>query len=105
MWSIFLRGVGVYDKSKQPANPMKELLSSISWDLAYYLEIIFNCFKGLTDHVIKNLPKWKEYIQSPDPLETKLPDEWDKQGIFEKILILKVFRPEKILIATSKYVK
>lgn len=41
---------------------MKELLSSISWDLAYYLEITFDRFKGLTDHISKNLPKWKEYI-------------------------------------------
>ena len=33
-----------------------------------------------------------------------MPDDWDKQGIFEKMLILKIFRPEKILFAASKYV-
>ena len=53
----------------------------------------------------KNIIKWKDYVYSQDPLESKIPDDWDNLDIFEKMLILKICRPEKILFAVSNYVK
>jgi len=50
----------------------------LSWDLAYYLDISFERFKGLTEHMIKHIKKWNDYIYSLDPLESKIPDDWDK---------------------------
>lgn len=40
-----------------------------------------------------------------DPITKKLPDDWEtKLDIFEKILIIKILRPEKIMFAISNYV-
>ena len=38
IWPVFLRGAGVFDKSRQPTNPDKSLISDNSWDLAYFLD-------------------------------------------------------------------
>lgn len=105
LWSILLRGAGIFDKSKQPPNPNKDIISAIAWDLAYYLDTSFDRFKGLTKHITTKFNLWKEYAQSPDPLDAKLPEDWSKTGIFEKMLILKIFRPEKILFCVSRYVQ
>jgi len=47
MWSAFLRGAGVMEKSKLPQNPDKTLITETSWELACYLDITFEPFKGL----------------------------------------------------------
>lgn len=42
---------------------------------------------------------------SADPRKEKLPDGWeDKLDLFEKMMILKIFRQEKIMFAVSDYV-
>lgn len=64
LWSILLRGAGIFDKSKQPINPNKEIISQIAWDLAYYLDSTFDRFKGLTKHIISKINLWKEYATS-----------------------------------------
>jgi dynein heavy chain len=48
---------------------------------------------------------WKEYVKSTDPLVHKLEEPWEsKLDVFEKVLVLKIFRSEKILFAMSNYV-
>ena len=51
LWSVFLRGAGVFDRAKQPPNPDRRLLSAPGWDLAHYLDVTFERFRGLTKHV------------------------------------------------------
>lgn len=107
LWGIFLRGAGVFDKSKQPANPDKSFIQPLSWDLGYALELSFpERFKGFTKHMISKPALWKEYHQSDDPITKKLPEDWHtKLDEFEKMLVLKLFRPEKVMFAISNYVQ
>lgn len=94
LWSMLLRGAGVIDKSKVPPNPDKVMISSIGWDLVFALETKVERFKGLLRHIQTKLPLWKEYATSPDPVEKPLPEDWNNLPLLEKMLILKVFRPE-----------
>ena len=48
LWSSFLRGAGVFDKTKLPINPEKNLITDSAWDLAFFLEISFEKYQGLT---------------------------------------------------------
>jgi dynein heavy chain len=61
MWNVFLRGAGLFDNKSQPKCP--EGLLQTTWDLAYYLEINFKEFEGLTDNLSNQYPMWKEIIQ------------------------------------------
>mmetsp|Transcript_28797 Transcript_28797/g.26008 ORF Transcript_28797/g.26008 Transcript_28797/m.26008 type:complete len:185 (+) Transcript_28797:2723-3277(+) len=37
LWSIFLKGAGVFNKEMQPKNPEPRVIGNLEWDLAYYL--------------------------------------------------------------------
>ena len=105
LWTVFLRGSGLIDKAKQPINPDKLILNDAAWDLAYYLDCTFENFKGLTLNIIKNITFWREYTKSNDPIKMSLEEPWaTKLDTFEKIMILKIFRGEKILFALGNYV-
>jgi len=50
-WNVLLRGAGVLDKGKQPANPDKISISSDGWDLICYLDASFPSFNGITAQI------------------------------------------------------
>ena len=62
LWGILLRGAGIMNKMNQPENPNMHIISSIGWDLAYFLELTFpEKFTRLTEHIIENLSDWEEF--------------------------------------------
>lgn len=68
LWSCLLRGAGPVNRASMPENPSTSLISLISWDLAYYLEITFTeKFGGFTEHIIENISAWEDYCSSNDP--------------------------------------
>ena len=105
IWNIFLRGPSVFDRTNMPPNPDPLMLKEKEWDLAYFMDTNFENFKGLCDDIKANLNQWRDYAGSYNPIEEKLPGEWnDKLNLFEKMVILKMFRSEKLLYAASNYV-
>ena len=61
---------------------------------------------GFHKHIIDKFPLWLKYAQSIDPYEEPLPGDWDKKlDQFEKMTVVKIFRPEKIMFGLSSYVK
>lgn len=103
LWSVFLRGAGVIDKFKRPMNPDKGMFSERSWDLAYHLDSKFPNFSGLTTHLVSKLKMWAAFKE--DPLNEKLPEDWHtKLDAFEKMLIVKLFRPEKVMFTLATYI-
>ena len=61
-------------------------------------------FSGLALHITKNVIFWREYTKAVDPITFYL-NEWEeKLNLFERLLILKIFRGEKIMFAVSSYV-
>ena len=105
LWGVFLRGAGIFDKEDQPVCP-DAIIPAIGWDLAYYLELNFDNYAGLTGDIVSKWPAWKEYCSSVEPLEEKLPGDFqEKLTDFERMLILKIFRPEKLMFGVSNYVQ
>lgn len=106
-WSALLRGAGVFDRDQLPENPNVHILSSLGWELAYFLEITLpDKFTELTSHIEENMAAWEEFAASNDPQLEPLPEPWNgKLDNFERLLILKVFRPEKLLFSFTDYVK
>lgn len=83
-----------------PTNPDPEIISPLSWELAYYLDVNFeDTFQGLCQNIKNRIIKWTEFAQSEKPLEFALPEKWNDLPPFEKMLIVKIFRPEKITFA------
>jgi len=59
----------------------------------------------MTDFV-ENLAKWTEWAESENPHLTRMPGDWsDKLSLFSQLIVIKIWRPEKIMIAFTNYVK
>jgi dynein heavy chain, axonemal len=106
-WNLLLSGAGLYSKEDQPKNPIPALLKKASWDLVCLLEeAIPQYFLALPEHITKNSKQWKSYAFSKQPENAKLPEDFEKLlPSFERLLILKIFRPEKLLFACTNYVQ
>ena len=54
-------------------------------------------FSGVRAHFKANVHSWKSYYDSTQPHVEALPGEWDsKLSIFQKILVLRCLRPDKV---------
>ena len=40
--------------------------------------------------------EWKDYYDSVEPHTHALPKQWDKLGLFQKMIVLRCLRPDKV---------
>ena len=104
-WELFLKGSGVIDRSGQLANPDDNLFNEYNWDLLTVLEKHFIEFSGIQNNMINNLAAWDKYAKSKNPYFEPLPNDFEQLlNRFDRLLILKVLRPELLLGAINSYV-
>lgn len=91
----------------QPENPAPALIPNVPYGLMYSLELNENeVFAGLTESVRENLDKWSEWAKCDKPHQVALPCGWQERLTpFLRLLVLKIFRPEKLLYACGDYVR
>jgi len=109
IWSILLRGPTVFTPEESAAkldSPDNLILGPIAWDSLYSAQIRSQGqFENLTQDIIENWPKWKEWCQTEDPYVSKLPGEWEeKLSNFDKLLVTKCFRGEMIQISMTEFI-
>jgi dynein heavy chain, axonemal len=70
-WNFLLRGSGPLtpeELAKRPENPEPKIITVISWDLLYYIDINeTEVFGGLIDSLVKNWDNWYEWATCADP--------------------------------------
>jgi len=108
-WNLLLRGAGPItpeELKQRPECPDPKILTPIAWDLVYYADLNDSeVFGGLTLSIVKQWSEWEKWATCADPHTTPLPLEWsEKLDNFEKLIVLKIFRPEKLLFAFQNYV-
>lgn len=80
-----------------------ELLKSLL-KLNFHRLSEFETFKGLRENIAKDLPLWQEFFNDDSPQTKKMPKEWNNLGDFHKIMILRCFRPDKLVPAIQSFV-
>lgn len=108
-WNLLLRGAGPItpeEMKKRPENPDTKILGPLSWDLIFYMDLNDpEVYGGITESIEKQWPAWQEWGTCAEPHTTPLPLEWaEKLDNFAKLIVLKAFRPEKLLFAFQNYV-
>jgi len=103
-WNSLLRGASVVSlaqEKEKPANPDPKLISITGWDLLYSLECNEpEIFPSIANDVIDKHEAWHKWYTSENPHEEDLPGEWNTSlTSFQKLIILRAFRPEKLLFA------
>jgi len=104
-WNFFLRGPSVETKRD---NPKPEFIDANVWKNILSLEDINANFIGLAssydDHLSSAM--WRQIIEMDDPIDIELPGGFEERLTpFQKLLLLKVMREEKLILAIKKYVK
>ena len=95
-------GVGLENKLK---NPGAGWLVDKSWDEICRCEDLA-VFKGFRDNFEKNIVAWKEYSDSREPHLASIPDPFnDKLNPFQKMIVLRCIRPDKIQLSVTEFVK
>jgi dynein heavy chain len=87
-------------------NPSTELIPVMGWNLLEVLQTNIPHFEGICQAFVEDFEAWRTYIEDPDPHRAPLPGDWEeKLDNFEKMLLLKCFREEKLMFAISDYVE
>lgn len=88
-------------------NPLKEWLPDISWYSMQKL-IELEGFEQFANQVEKEAPaRFKDWYNSLNPEDDKLPLEWKKldQMLFQKMLVVRVMRPDRVTTALDNFVR
>ncbi|XP_011298266.1 dynein heavy chain 7, axonemal-like [Fopius arisanus] len=100
-WMFLLTGgVGLDNPDRNPT----EWLPSKSWDELCRLDDVPG-FTGLKLKFIENIGKWKEIFDHREPQSQKFPQPFDKITLFEKMLILRCLRPDKVVPSVQLFVE
>lgn len=109
-WNLLLRGTATMsdnDKKKQLPNPLpKNILTDLAAEFIFSAEVALpEVYSGLTQSFKENEAVWLEWAQCEQPQIDPLPLDWkEKLSDFQKLILLKAFRPEKIAFAFQIYV-
>lgn len=87
-------------------SPDKLMLASIPWAILYSAELRSEGqFENLTQDIVDHWAKWKEWATAEIPYEAKLPGDWEeKLNNFDKLILIKGFRPEKLQYSMVEYI-
>lgn len=106
VWSLFLRGCGVYESPEPVPNPDPAIFNEATWDFVQYISKNLPKFEGFDQHVSKNWVFWQKYITSEDPYLEQPPSPYQELfDNFDKLMLIKIFRPEKLMFGFSNYVE
>ena len=105
-WQFFVRGSGMVSKNGQPDNPDDTWLMETMWDMLDAIDRNVEAFNGLCADVDENMFAWKAFFTASEPQSEPIPGEWDdKLTFFQKLLIIKCTRPEKMLYVSMDFIK
>ena len=103
-----LRGAQPFTKDQQerkPPNPQESLIQPLAFDLLYSAQCLVESFAGIIDHIAEHEQDWKKWGSCDDPLAEKMPGDWEQTlSDFQKQIMIKVYRPEKLMFAFKEYV-
>lgn len=96
------------DKKAQPVSNLPEtIFTPLAQDFLWSAEITEpEVYGGLFESFTENEAVWTEWITSESPHTDPLPLDWqEKLDDFQKLIVLKSFRPEKLMFAFQLYVR
>lgn len=95
--------------SIDPISNPADWLDDLEWVQVHkqlqYMDTNLPVFSGILDYFVNFHKKFKKIFDSPDPQDEPMPGEWDKKlNSFQKIILLKSIRADKVSLALQQYI-
>jgi dynein heavy chain len=105
-WNLLIRTAArLKEDDLYAENPNPKVIPALSWEFVVILQRAMPEFEGLCDDMAEHIDEWAAYIQAVEPQKEELPSKWGTELTpFQKLLVLKAFRPEKLVFAFSDFV-
>ena len=102
-WAFLLRSTCPTDNL--PPKPAALALDDRAWSFVVAADAELVCYGGLQESCTKNAAAWQAFLESDAPQDLALPPPYDASlSSFQRLLALKVFRPEKVVFGMSQFV-
>ena len=99
---IFLKGGGALDINTVRKKPKDWIPDTVWLDVVALSSM--EVYKELADSIGRNDALWHTWYDCEAPEGQKIPDYDEKVNSFEKMCLLKAFRPDRVLIAAQEYI-
>ncbi|KAJ3284862.1 Dynein heavy chain 7, axonemal, partial [Borealophlyctis nickersoniae] len=83
-------------------NPDPSLISDKAWAEIYRMSDL-PAFTGLRESFAP--AEWKPFMDSAEPHECPMPGKWNSLNEFQKMMVIRALRPERIISAVQDFVK
>lgn len=104
-FEFLLKGGIVLDRSSQRQNPCPEWIDAVSWDNLTELDRTMEHFQGITSTVEQYPKDWKNWFLTAAPEKENLPADWNSKCTeLQRMLIVRSFRPDRVVFAVDKFV-
>ena len=84
---------GGYDQAE---NPIEEWLANDNWYMIKALEIKLEQFAGLSSDMEGSAKRWREWVEDPRAEAEPLPGDWKRLGPFDRLLVIRCLRPDRM---------
>jgi len=103
-WSFFISGSGVIDSDTIPY-PGGLWMDMARWSEINQLDKGIRVFQGLAQSIISDESAWDSYCTAKKPHLMPFPGGFsDKLSGFQKVLLLKLLKPEKLVFTVPEFV-
>jgi dynein heavy chain, axonemal len=103
-WMFLLTG-GIGVEQNLPANPDPKWISDKAWGEIYRFSGL-PAFSHFSENFAESVSQWKDIYDSPEPHRETLPGGWDQRlTAFQKLLVLRMVRPDKLVPGIIEFVK
>eukprot|EP00891_Asterochloris_glomerata_P002883 jgi/Astpho2/2883/Aster-01037 len=98
-FDFLLRGVKVMGVE----NPLKEWVSDSVWGSVQALKELED-YASLPDDLVGSSKRWQEWMELERPEDEPLPGDWKRMPEFERLLIFRTLRPDRLTAAMQRFV-
>lgn len=79
-------------------------VSQSGWKDMQKIESVGDEFKGIMEDLHSNGNEWKQWYDTEKPETEELPGKFSKLNSFEVLIILRLFRPDRIINGVKKFI-
>ncbi|XP_045053259.2 dynein axonemal heavy chain 11 isoform X2 [Desmodus rotundus] len=81
-----------------------DFLTTQSWSAIKAIALMEE-FRGIDRDMEGSAKQWRKWVESECPEKEKLPQEWKKKSLIQKLIILRALRPDRMTCALRNFVE